>query len=1262
MKVYLLIAGMVILHLIFVFGTVTVAVRVDENLQLKSGNENYTFNTTMDFSLISINETWVKFNDTDFNVSTDPDLSIGLVINYLNEDIASLTIDELALSFNSTTCEDPIYFNLSGFVDGVKYNISRAGVFLDNCTANASGYISFVQPSTGIETYNYRYDITEARGGDEGGWNKFLGITIESDYIEHTLTDFPILVEINTTIGEQCDGGNSIRFNNSDNTTELVYEIESWNDSGNSYVWVNVTTISNSTDTIIWMRYNNSEATDAQNPSGVWNSHYIAVYHMNDSTTSTIIDSTSNSNDGTKNGANEPVESTGKIADAQSFNENGTDNFGFENTSSFGRDIDDNIAGSLFTTGANAVYATNITAYIYNQAEGTAVVKCALYNSTSYLVAYTEELEVVAETTAWYTFEFENYPVLSASSNYYIVAYGEEYAVHTLWLNWDTNEGTTGLFYEDIGSYGDFPENCSFTKYNDDDTNVCSIYCTYYTLPESGSDVIACGNNSVFDVTNLTVSCWFNPRSTGSSSYSRLCGIELSNSAYPWAVERDGDVIYLFTDLGSGETQTSSIDVSWNNGSDFNTWTHGAWTFTNGTQLAYKDGVSDNSASESGELNNQNSHFRIGNSDNGDREFDGYIDEVRVSDVARNATWIGAEYDSTNQTSGFITMGEGGDLPDPYYGPYYVSKSGNDNNNGTFSEPFLTIQKALDSLVDGEGNTIYIREGNYNERVYVNDSGNDTLFTTIQSYEGEIVVLDGNGFTLSETDGIFHMENVSHINVSNITVENSTQNGIRVKGIQSHNIHIYNCTVENTTIDGIKVNPHTSTYGFDGDYIYNVSITHCELINVTTSDVGSSLIVAKVQNCTISHNYIHNQSKETINANGWTNNITISYNQINVTDASLGIYVDTWDSNGTNISIYNNHIFSTNNSTGVGISLDHEKGGAINNITIYNNIVDSVINCFSLGSNSTDAGWHCMKRNITVVNNNFHNPSGNCMQLGSYELHLDNLTVQNNILSGGDYKMINVPNMNESNFTFTYNFYTGEPNSGYTGTGSIQNSDVQFNDTQEPNPLNKNFRLNTSSLAIDNGTGDNAPSFDYAGDPRPLGNYDMGAYERALNESFNLTGHYPLNTSTEVTRPPTNLSVGINGTGLDLSIYFLNMTDTTNSWILLQTWSGVNDGWYKCDSFNMTDMVWGNTTYYWTSNLTNGTAWNNKTFHYTTVQLVNGQNARYDVSNNGLINVQDLSYTWSHRTGETTYEGIYDVNNNDLINVQDLSFIWANRT
>jgi len=63
--------------------------------------------------------------------------------------------------------------------------------------------------------------------------------------------------------------------------TALSYEIEKWDETATSYVWVKVPQIDiNSNTDYIYMYYGNTGASDVQNVNGVWNSDYTAVWHF----------------------------------------------------------------------------------------------------------------------------------------------------------------------------------------------------------------------------------------------------------------------------------------------------------------------------------------------------------------------------------------------------------------------------------------------------------------------------------------------------------------------------------------------------------------------------------------------------------------------------------------------------------------------------------------------------------------------------------------------------------------------------------------------------------------------------------------------------------------------------------------------------------------------------------------------------------------------------------------------------------------------
>ncbi|MCL5257677.1 MAG: LamG domain-containing protein [Patescibacteria group bacterium] len=69
------------------------------------------------------------------------------------------------------------------------------------------------------------------------------------------------------------------------------------------------------------MYYGNTSAIDGQNKTAVWNSNYVLVQHLGETSGTTTFDSTANANNGTKVSATDPNPSSlGQIDGAQSFN------------------------------------------------------------------------------------------------------------------------------------------------------------------------------------------------------------------------------------------------------------------------------------------------------------------------------------------------------------------------------------------------------------------------------------------------------------------------------------------------------------------------------------------------------------------------------------------------------------------------------------------------------------------------------------------------------------------------------------------------------------------------------------------------------------------------------------------------------------------------------------------------------------------------------------------------------------------------------
>ena len=158
----------------------------------------------------------------------------------------------------------------------------------------------------------------------DSGWTYKKKITIDQNKIDADLTDFPVLVVLNATNIDWThvqDDLDDIRFVDSTETILLKAELEKYIVNDKAWIWVKVPSVSGTVDTVFYMYYGNAAAASAWDAENVWESSAVMVQHMYDnSDASHIMDSTLYNNDGTKKGANEPIETgSGKIDSAQSF-------------------------------------------------------------------------------------------------------------------------------------------------------------------------------------------------------------------------------------------------------------------------------------------------------------------------------------------------------------------------------------------------------------------------------------------------------------------------------------------------------------------------------------------------------------------------------------------------------------------------------------------------------------------------------------------------------------------------------------------------------------------------------------------------------------------------------------------------------------------------------------------------------------------------------------------------------------------------------
>jgi len=136
--------------------------------------------------------------------------------------------------------------------------------------------------------------------------------------VDEDLTNFPVLISFidGDLIGKTQPDGDDLLFTDF-YSIKLNHEIEYYNSSnGELYAWVNVTTLSSTIDTILYMYYGNLVCGSQENPTGVWHTDYRMVQHFEE-TSGVTSDSTIYGHDGLVNSVHQ--DAVGLIDGADEF-------------------------------------------------------------------------------------------------------------------------------------------------------------------------------------------------------------------------------------------------------------------------------------------------------------------------------------------------------------------------------------------------------------------------------------------------------------------------------------------------------------------------------------------------------------------------------------------------------------------------------------------------------------------------------------------------------------------------------------------------------------------------------------------------------------------------------------------------------------------------------------------------------------------------------------------------------------------------------
>ncbi|BAZ30903.1 Parallel beta-helix repeat protein [Cylindrospermum sp. NIES-4074] len=411
---------------------------------------------------------------------------------------------------------------------------------------------------------------------------------------------------------------------------------------------------------------------------------------------------------------------------------------------------------------------------------------------------------------------------------------------------------------------------------------------------------------------------------------------------------------------------------------------------------------------------------------------------------------------------------------------YYVSGTGSDNNSGlSTSYPFRTIQKAAN--LTNPGDTVLIMNGEYTNAdpngqvVKITRTGTSTGWISYKAYTGHFPKLRHNGW-----NGILIQNGASYIEIK----------GLEIIGNNANITYDYALSQKNNTS-----NPLTSGNCISIDGRSNGHPHHIRIIYNKIHDCGGAGISAiQTDYVTIDNNEVYN--------NAW-------YSPFGNSGISLWQNWRFDDSTGYKMFVRMNKVYNNRQDIpfigtgeiedGSGIIIDDSRNtqngstlGAYTGRTLIEN---------NISFNNGGSGIHTYLSDYVYIANNTTYLNNQSQKMTSGQIFTNNsceVYITNNILYAYYGKKVNsnwsdTPCVKNS-VLYNYNVYantdTNSTNSAIKGPNDI------FADPRFVNASIGDFRLQSTSPAINKGDARTYLKTDFAGNPRPSGSaYDIGAYE-----------------------------------------------------------------------------------------------------------------------------------------------------------------------
>ncbi len=462
---------------------------------------------------------------------------------------------------------------------------------------------------------------------------------------------------------------------------------------------------------------------------------------------------------------------------------------------------------------------------------------------------------------------------------------------------------------------------------------------------------------------------------------------------------------------------------------------------------------------------------------------------------------------------------------------FYVSTTGDDENTGTLSSPWRTIQKAVNAV--SPGSIVNIMGGTYYEGVYVNVSGTPDKYIVIQNYNDQEVIISGN----NGPKELMNLFGVSYIKIKGLTFADclgSYSVGLKISTSSdeaSHHIEVESNTFRNLYADASTTTYPNSVYAgaisvagyHPTKAIHDIIIKGNTVRDCRTGWTEAIGITGNVDGFVITKNVVTNTGNIGIDASGhwgissdpntdYARNGVISENHVSycksLVEGGAGIYLD----GSSNILVEKN--ISHNNVYGITIGCEIANKSVSNNI-IRNNVCYNN-EAFGIGLTAWSPQGRIIKDCQIINNTTFGNGTATDKRyLGEIALiSTSNIIVKNNIFySTNSYSNILYVDDKADNLQLSFNnYYCSSPNFNFfwkavSYTDFDQYKNAKGNDLTSvfSDPLFANmelfdFQLGAVSPCIDSGSPDHVPSeneLDLNNKNRKVGAcIDKGAYEK----------------------------------------------------------------------------------------------------------------------------------------------------------------------